>query len=297
MNRRKAVCTLAALGMAVPAAWAQPAGKVYRIGYLSTPTRKSVERIVDSFLLALRNLGWVEGKNLLIEYRWADGNVERLPALAADLVRLKADLIVAPAVTAVRAAKNATTSIPIVMIFPNDPVASGFVASLRQPGGNITGTVGSAGLEIVGKQLQLLQEIDPRISRVTFLWDPTDADSAAYWQGLKEGRLLLQHCLDCGHIQFYQQAICRQCTGERLEHRAASGLGTVHSFSVVYRAPGPAFKGETPYAVLLVELDEGPRMISSLVGADVAEVHFDMRVELICEQVSESIALPRFKPV
>jgi len=124
-----------------------------------------------------------------------------------------------------------------------------------------------------------------------------DADTQAYWDGLHTGRLLLQHCLDCGHIQFYQQAICRHCLGERLEHRPASGLGTVHTFSVVHRAPGPAFKGETPYAVLLVELDEGPRMISSLVDANVADVEFGMRVQLVCEKASETITLPRFKPV
>lgn len=123
-----------------------------------------------------------------------------------------------------------------------------------------------------------------------------DADTEAYWRGLKEGRLLLQHCLDCGHIQFYQQAICRQCAGECLEHRAASGLGTIHSYSVVHRAPGPAFRSETPYAVLLVELEEGPRMISRLVGADVADVEFDMPVQLVCEQISDDIFLPCFRP-
>ena len=94
-----------------------------------------------------------------------------------------------------------------------------------------------------------------------------DADSAAYWAALKEGRLLLQHCLVCSHVQAYQQGLCRSCGSERLEHRAASGRGRVYSYSVVHRAPGPAFKADTPYAVLLVELAEGPRMISTLVGS------------------------------
>lgn len=124
-----------------------------------------------------------------------------------------------------------------------------------------------------------------------------DADSAAYWAGLKEGRLLLQHCLACGHVQAYQQALCRQCGSERLEHRAASGRGTVYSFSVVHRAPGPAFKADVPYAVLLVQLDEGPRMISSLVGGDPMAVTFDMAVELVCEPLDEQTTLPRFRPV
>lgn len=123
-----------------------------------------------------------------------------------------------------------------------------------------------------------------------------DADTAALWKGLKEGKLLLQHCLDCGNVQYYQQAMCRRCGAERLEHRPASGRGRVHSFSVVHRAPGPAFKRDVPYAVLLVELDEGPRMISSLVGADPASVTFDMPVELVCEKSTEEITLPRFRP-
>lgn len=123
-----------------------------------------------------------------------------------------------------------------------------------------------------------------------------DADSTAFWRGLAQGKLLLQHCLDCASVQYYQQGMCRRCGGERLEHRPASGRGKVHSFSVVHRAPGPAFKRDVPYAVLLVELEEGPRMISSLTGANPESVTFDMPVELVCEKLSDEIALPRFKP-
>ena len=191
MKRRDSVLALAALGLAPLATHAQQAGRIYRIGYLSTPTRKSVERVLDSFLAALRKLGWVEGKNLLIEYRWAEGNIERLPALAAELVQLKVDLIVAPAGTAALAAKKATSSIPIVMIFPIDPVATGLVASLRRPGGNVTGTASSAGLEIIGKQLQLLKEIAPRMSRVAFIWDAANTDSPLILKDLESaGRAL-----------------------------------------------------------------------------------------------------------
>jgi putative ABC transport system substrate-binding protein len=185
MNRRDAVFALTAAGLAPLLAHAQPAGKVFRIGYLSAPTRKSVERVLESFLAALRSLGWVEGKNLQIEYRWAEGNVERLPALAAELVALKVDLIVAPAATAALAAKNATGSIPIVMIFPADPVASGLVASIRRPGGNVTGTSGSTGLEFLGKQLQLMKEMVPRISRAAFLWVAANPDSQLHWKELQ----------------------------------------------------------------------------------------------------------------
>jgi len=169
---------LVAMAGGVAAAWrcsaAQQAGKVYRIGYLSTPTRESVARGVDAFLRRLHELGWVEGRNLVIEYRWAEGKVERLPELAADLVRRKVDVIVAPAGSAALAAKNATSRIPIVMIFPNDPVEMGLVASLSRPGGNITGTTFTTSSEIFGKQLQILKEAIPRVSRVAVLRNPAD---------------------------------------------------------------------------------------------------------------------------
>ena len=135
MNRRDSVAALLAMGIALPAAHAQPTGKVRRIGYLSAPTRASVEGVVQAFLRALRELGWVEGQNLIIEYRWAEGKIERLPELAAELVRSNVELIVAPANTAAVAAKAATSSIPIVMIFPVDPVSLGLVTSLSWPGG------------------------------------------------------------------------------------------------------------------------------------------------------------------
>jgi uncharacterized OB-fold protein len=122
-----------------------------------------------------------------------------------------------------------------------------------------------------------------------------DGDTMDLWAGLRDGKLLLQHCGDCGNIQYYQQQMCRRCAGENLEHRPASGRGTVHSFSVVHRAPGPAFKDDVPYAVLLVELEEGPRMISSYTGGPPEEVTFDMAVELVCDPVSEEISLPRFR--
>ena len=157
------------------AAEAQQAGKVYRIGYLSAPTRASVEQALQAFLSKLRELGLVEGKNLIIEYRWADGKAERLPELAAELVQLKVDLIVAPAGSAALVAKKATSSIPIVMLFPVDPVGLGLVASLARPGGNVTGTSMSPGPEIFGKQLQILKEAIPRASRFAVLANPAEA--------------------------------------------------------------------------------------------------------------------------
>lgn len=122
-----------------------------------------------------------------------------------------------------------------------------------------------------------------------------DADTAAFWRGLHGNKLLLQHCADCGHVQYYQQATCRACSRENLVHRAAGGRGKVYSFSVVHRAPGPAFKADVPYAVILVELEEGPRMISTFTGGSPDDVTFDMDVILTFEKVSDEITLPRFR--
>ena len=201
MNRRSAGLALLlgvfGFGTASRAAEAQQAGKVYRIGYLSTPNRESVEHALEAFLRALRELGWVEGQNLIIEYRWAEGKVERLPDLAADLVQRKVDLIVAPAGSAALAAKNATSSIPIVMIFPSGPVEMGLVASLGRPGGNITGTTFTPGPEIFGKQLQILRETIPHASRVAVLWNPADPSVATQQKEVEAAarslRIRLQH--------------------------------------------------------------------------------------------------------
>ena len=209
MNRRSAGLALLlglAFGAAPLAAEAQQAGRVYRVGYLSTPTRESVERGLEAFLRALRELGWVEGQNLIIEYRWAEGKVERLPDLAAELVRRKVDLIVAPAGSAALAAKNATSSIPIVMIFPSDPVEMGLVASLSRPGGNITGTTFTPGPEIFGKQLQILKEAIPHASRVAILWNPADPSFATQKREVEAAarslRIRLQHVEARGPEEF-----------------------------------------------------------------------------------------------
>jgi putative ABC transport system substrate-binding protein len=175
-KRRDLVIVAGAL-LSPLAAKAQQAGKVSRIGYLSAPTRESVEGVLQAFLQALRNLGWIEGRNVVIEYRWAEGHLERLPGLAEDLVRRKVDVIVAPAASAALAARRATRAIPIVMIFPNDPVGDGLVASLRQPGGNVTGTTNIPISDMLGKRLQILREAVPNAMRVAIVYDPTDQTS------------------------------------------------------------------------------------------------------------------------
>jgi putative ABC transport system substrate-binding protein len=155
-----------------PAAAQQPK-KVARIGFLAPATRTGYQHQTDAFLQGLRELGYVEGQNIVIEYRWADGNFERLPELAAELVRLKVDVIVAAVTQASLAAKNATGTIPIVIVAVANPVDSGLIASLARPGANITGT-SSMNAEVVGKQLELLKETLPKISRVTALWNPAN---------------------------------------------------------------------------------------------------------------------------
>jgi putative ABC transport system substrate-binding protein len=150
------------------AAEAQQAGKVYRIGYVRAETPPAVD--IEAFRQGLREHGYVEGTNVVIEYRWADGNEERLRSLVAELLRLKVDLIVTSAPAATRVAKEATTTIPIVMVLVADPVAFGFVASLSRPGGNVTGFAFLLP-ELSGKRLDLLKEAIPQLSRVAVLWN------------------------------------------------------------------------------------------------------------------------------
>ncbi|HUK64753.1 MAG TPA: ABC transporter substrate-binding protein, partial [Dongiaceae bacterium] len=149
---------------------AQSAVRVVRVGYLSANSL-ATDRWRPAFVDGLREHGYVEGQNLAVESRFAEGRFERLPALAADLVRVRCDVIVAVVTQASVAARDATTSVPIVMIGVADPVAAGLVASLARPGGNVTGTSG-AWTQVVGKQLELLKEIFPDASRVAVLWNP-----------------------------------------------------------------------------------------------------------------------------
>ncbi len=173
ITRRTFLATVTGGPLAAPlAAEAQQAGKVHRIGYLSGSS--ATAHLIEAFRQGLRELGWVEGQNIVIDYRYAEGRLDRLPDLAAELVRLKVDIIVAVAVPPAAAAKNATGTIPIVMIAVADPVGQGLIASLARPGGNVTGVTISAGLEIVGKQLELLKETVPKVRRVAILSNPAN---------------------------------------------------------------------------------------------------------------------------
>ena len=153
------------------AADAQEPKKISRIGYLEASGDPRTPGLQDKpFRQGLRELGYIEGKNILVEYRYAEGNLDRIPGLVAELVQLKVDVLVVPLLPEVRAAKEATKTIPIVMVLAVDPVATGIVDSLAHPGGNITGLTRLT-RELSGKRLELLKEVVPKLSRVGVLWD------------------------------------------------------------------------------------------------------------------------------
>ena len=161
----------------VEMAQAQQPKKIPRIGYLTAVSLSANAARIEALRQGLRELGYVEGKNIIIEWRGADEKPDRLPALAAELVRLKVEVIVSGGPTVTRPVKEATTTIPIVMTFDNDPVGSGFVAGLARPGGNITG-LSTLAPDIGGKQLELLKEIIPRLTRVAVIGTSTQAGNA-----------------------------------------------------------------------------------------------------------------------
>jgi putative tryptophan/tyrosine transport system substrate-binding protein len=152
---------------------AQQPGKIFRIGFLNGSTASGMAVLVDVFRQELTKLGWIEGKNITLEYRFAEGRLPRLPELAADLVRLKVDLIVVRATAPALAAKSATTTIPIVMAASADPVDAGLVTSLARPGGNVTG-FSSLASELNTKRLEILKDAVPKLSRVGLLRLPGD---------------------------------------------------------------------------------------------------------------------------
>src|SRR2546428_4683163 len=163
---------------------AQQAKKAWRTGFLAA-TSPSVEAArIEAFRQGLREFGYVEGKNIVMEWRWAEGTFDRLPELAADLVRLNVEVIVTGGSTSTGAAKKVTTTVPIVMAQVNDPVGNGFVASLARPGGNITG-LATLAPEISGKQLELLKEIVPRLSRLAVFGTSTQPGNTEALRELK----------------------------------------------------------------------------------------------------------------
>jgi ABC-type uncharacterized transport system substrate-binding protein len=170
MKKKIAVLTLRAMLLALcSSTHAQQTGKVFRIGFLDPSTASGSAGLVEVFRQELTKLGWAEGRNITIEYRFAEQDLKRLPALAADLVRLKVDLIVAVSTTPALAVKGATSTIPIVMTSVGDPVGAGLVASLARPGGNVTG-FSNLSPELNTKRLEILKDAVPQLARVGLLW-------------------------------------------------------------------------------------------------------------------------------
>jgi putative ABC transport system substrate-binding protein len=158
---------------------AQQAKKIPKIGIILGGSPSGVSPILGAFRRGLRELGYIEGQNISIEYRYAEGVAERFPSLAAELVQLKVNVIVVGNTPATQGAKNATKTIPIVMISVSDPVGTGLVASLAHPGGNVTG-LSDLQSDLGGQQLQILKEAFPKVSRVAILWDPANASNALW---------------------------------------------------------------------------------------------------------------------
>jgi putative ABC transport system substrate-binding protein len=173
ISRRTFLATMTGGLLAAPVAvGAQPAEKVPRIGFLGNSTAALEANLVGPFRDGLRDLGYVEGRNVLIEYRWLEGQYDRLPALIAELIAQKVAVIVTAGTPAILALKKATTSIPLVMVAVGDPVGTGIVPSLSHPGGNITGLT-SISPELDGKRVELLREVVPSVSHIAVLWNPS----------------------------------------------------------------------------------------------------------------------------
>src|SRR5438093_1612921 len=186
MDRRTFVGAVAGALLTLPhATEAQQAGKVPRIGYLGQNNAEIGQHQLVAFREGLRERGWVEGQNIVVEFRFADGKVDRFPAIIAELIRLNVDIIVTTSSATTWAAKSATQSIPIVMAASANALGEGLVTSLAHPGGNTTGMTFLAGPEIAGKQLQLLKEVAPAASRVAVLTNPTNRSHAAFAREVK----------------------------------------------------------------------------------------------------------------
>jgi putative ABC transport system substrate-binding protein len=201
MQRRKFLSLLVSTAaVAGPlAARAQPAGKIYRVGFMGNSTADLEANLVGPFRQGLHDLGYEEGHNLVIEYRWADGDYDRFPALVAELLALNVDVIVTAGTPAALAVKNATTTVPLVMVAVGDPVGTGLVASLARPGGNATG-LSSIAPDLEGKRLELLQEVIPALARVAVFWNPLNPFHAISLQHARNAAKVL-------HIELHAVAV------------------------------------------------------------------------------------------
>ena len=250
----------AVLLLAAPfAVQAQQAARVPRVGFLITGLLGSPETkaSLDAFRKGLRERGYVEGQNIVIEYRGADGNIERLPGLATELARLKVDVIVASATPAGRAAKQATTTIPIIVTAMGDPVGDGLVASLARPGGNLTGTT-FLGPRLVPKHLELLKEALPRASVVAILWHRDHFRDAGYWLDKTVDQLLTEAAARTLRMRLH----FAEMRGPNELERAFSTMTREHPDALLV-FPSPMLFGERRRIVALAVKHRLPSMFNN----------------------------------
>jgi len=192
MNRKCLVWLLATFFLTfIPRANAEPPKKLLLVGFLTGPSLASIKPRIEAFRQSLRDLNYVEGQNINIEWRSAEGQEERLADIAAELVHRKVDLIFTQGTPATKAAMQATKTIPIVMTNVSDPVGAGLVGSLAHPGGNVTGLTNVLS-DLGGKQLELLKEVSPKVSRVAALWDPGNAGNVSWLEEMKSASRTLR---------------------------------------------------------------------------------------------------------
>ena len=256
MNVRTTAVALALLLLLLAplVASAQPAGKVYRIGVLLTTSQSFESTRIEAFRQGLRERGYVEGQNIIIEYRYGDGKLDRLPKLAADLVGLNVDLIVASGSQPTRAAQQATRTIPIVMTLVGDPVAGGFIASLSKPGGNITGLT-QITTELSGKRLELLKDVFPKASRVAVLVDPATSFSQGAIGVLQPTRMAAE--------ALGVKLLTLELRGPNPDLDGAFRTATSERVGALLVAPGPAVSLHSKRVVDLAAKSRLPAMYGS----------------------------------
>ncbi|HEY9854092.1 MAG TPA: ABC transporter substrate-binding protein [Stenomitos sp.] len=279
MDRRAFISGITLVILAAPlAVEAQEAGKVWRIGYLDQGSAARSGSYVDGLRQGLRDLGWVEGRNIAIEVRFAEGKTDQLARLAAELVRLKMDLIVTSTTPAALAAKHATTTIPVVIGFAADPVGSGIVASLAHPGGNITGWTHS-GLELRAKYLELLKEAVPEATRVGVLWNPANPVHRPSLKVIEGAAQRLKVELHLAGVQ----------DPKEIERAVSALVGKGVQALVVF--PDGMFQTQTPQVLALAARHRLPALyglreyaeLGGLMayGANIAEMHRQLSASLV----------------
>jgi putative tryptophan/tyrosine transport system substrate-binding protein len=273
MKRREFITLAGGAAVAWPLAVRaqQTAGRVYRVGYLAIASREHQLHLSSAFEEGLRSLGYRVGQNVVIEYRFADGEMQRLPALAADLVRLGVDIIVTGGNPQTVAAMKATTTIPIVMTNVVDPVGAGLVASLARPGGNVTGFGVDAGDEIFGKRLELLKETLPNLSRVGILWNPDFAPNRSRLTSMREAAQALGLTLvpaEARGLDGLEQPFATMVSGRA---QAFVVLGDPVLFNYRGQIAEMALRNRLPAASIQRELAEAGFLLTY--GADIRDLY------------------------